>query len=159
MSKEKGLKSNRKQGKPMDEARPVEKRWNASRKQEAVLRLLRGEALDSLSRELGVEAYRLVQWRDRALVGIDASLRERHTVDARQLEREAALKRRCSQSAARCAAKNRRGSPMIVCVLVSPRARFAAENLLLRQQLVTLPRGVRRPKLKPWGNAGCCRGA
>jgi len=93
MSKESGLKSDNKQGKTTGEARPAEKRWTAARKQEAVLRLLRGEALDSLSRELGVEAYRLAEWRERALGGIDASLRERHTVDARQLEHEAALKR------------------------------------------------------------------
>jgi hypothetical protein len=42
-----------------------------------VLRLLRGESSEALSRELRVEAYRLEQWRDRALLGIDASLRER----------------------------------------------------------------------------------
>jgi hypothetical protein len=31
---------------------------------DAVLRLLRGEALETLSRELGVEAHRLAAWRD-----------------------------------------------------------------------------------------------
>jgi transposase len=93
MSKENGLKSDNKQGKPMDEARPVEKRWTAARKQEVVLRLLRGEPIDALSRELGVETYRLAQWRDRALGGIEAALRERHPVEPRQVEHEAALKR------------------------------------------------------------------
>jgi transposase-like protein len=34
-----------------------------------VLRLLRGEALDALSRELGVTAAAMVQWRDRFLSG------------------------------------------------------------------------------------------
>jgi len=31
---------------------------------EVVLRLLRGESLDALSRELGVDPYRLEEWRD-----------------------------------------------------------------------------------------------
>lgn len=42
-------------------------RWSARRKREVVLRLLRGKALDALSRELGVEQYRLEQWREKAL--------------------------------------------------------------------------------------------
>jgi transposase len=53
------------------------KRWSANRKKEVVLRLLRGEPLDALSRELGVETYRLERWRDRALASLDAGLRER----------------------------------------------------------------------------------
>src|SRR3712207_6916163 len=39
-------------------------RWSAGKKMDAVLRLLRGESLDALSRELGVEAHRLAAWRD-----------------------------------------------------------------------------------------------
>jgi transposase len=93
MSKEKRLTNDDKWKEPVNEAPTVEKRWTASRKQEAVLRLLRGEPLEALSRELAVEAYRLAQWRDRALGGIEASLRERQGVDARQIEHEAALKR------------------------------------------------------------------
>jgi hypothetical protein len=42
-----------------------------------VLRILRGEPLDALSRELGVEMYRLEQWRDRALFGMEDGLRVR----------------------------------------------------------------------------------
>jgi len=53
------------------------KRWSASRKKEVVLRLLRGESVDALSRELGVEIYRLEQWREQALSALDAGLRER----------------------------------------------------------------------------------
>jgi hypothetical protein len=41
---------------------------------EVVLRILRGEPLDSLSRELGVEVYRLEEWRDKALRGMEAAL-------------------------------------------------------------------------------------
>ena len=52
-------------------------RWSAGRKKEIVLRLLRGEPLDALSRELGVEIYRLEEWRERALAGIDLGLKNR----------------------------------------------------------------------------------
>ena len=38
-------------------------RWSASRKRDVVLRLLRGESLEALSREVGVEIYRLDAWR------------------------------------------------------------------------------------------------
>ena len=63
-------------------------RWSAGRKREVVLRMLRGESLDALSRELGVEIYRLEQWRDKALSGLDAGLKDRqddplsHELDA-----------------------------------------------------------------------------
>ena len=42
-------------------------RWSANKKMDAVLRLLRGEPLDELSRELEVEAHRLDAWRDEFL--------------------------------------------------------------------------------------------
>jgi hypothetical protein len=93
MSKESVLKSDNKQGKAAEESRGVEKRWTATRKQEVVLRILRGEPLEALSRELGVETYRLAQWRDRALGGLEQALRERQTADTRAVELEAALKR------------------------------------------------------------------
>jgi transposase len=67
-------------------------RWSVGRKRDVVLRLLRGESLDALSRELGVETYRLDEWRQRALAGIDSSLRERETTSER-VELDAALKR------------------------------------------------------------------
>ena len=38
-------------------------RWSAGRKRDVVLRLLRGESLEALSRELSVEIYRLEAWR------------------------------------------------------------------------------------------------
>lgn len=66
-------------------------RWSVMRKREVTLRLLRGESVEALSRELGVEVYRLEEWRQRALSGIDASLRERETT-AGQVELDAALK-------------------------------------------------------------------
>ena len=67
-------------------------RWSVARKREVVLRLLRGESVEALSRELGVEIYQLEEWRQRAFTGIDASLRERGTT-AERLELDAALKR------------------------------------------------------------------
>jgi hypothetical protein len=48
----------------------VIQRWSAARKREVVLRLLRRESLDAVSREIGVEVYRLERWRDKALVVI-----------------------------------------------------------------------------------------
>ena len=58
-------------------------RWSVARKREVTLRLLRGESLEALSRELGVEIYPLEAWRDRAHHGIDASLRERPGIPCR----------------------------------------------------------------------------
>lgn len=55
----------------------LNQRWTVTRKREVALRLLRGEPMDALARELGVEIYRLEEWKNRALNGIDASLRER----------------------------------------------------------------------------------
>jgi transposase len=62
------------------------KRWSAGRKKEVVLRLMRGEPVlrlmrgepvDAVSRDVAVPIYKLEQWRDRALAGIDAGLKER----------------------------------------------------------------------------------
>jgi transposase len=52
-------------------------RWSANRKMDVVMRLLRGESLDSLSRELGVEAHRLAAWRDDFIVGGKEALKAR----------------------------------------------------------------------------------
>jgi len=68
-------------------------RWSVARKREVALRLLRGESVETLSRELGVEIYRLEKWKERALAGMDASLRERDDNDPLVIEHNAALKR------------------------------------------------------------------
>ena len=39
-------------------------RWTVARKREVVLRLLRDEPVQLLSRQLGVEIFRLEQWRE-----------------------------------------------------------------------------------------------
>jgi transposase len=77
-----------------EKARPkVIQRWSAARKREVVLRLLRGESLDVVSREIGVESYRLERWRDRALASMDAGLKERADDDPVQAGLDAAHKR------------------------------------------------------------------
>jgi len=53
------------------------RRWTAARKRDAVLRLMAGESVDSVSRDLGVEHYRLMEWRDRALDGLAEALKAR----------------------------------------------------------------------------------
>ena len=52
-------------------------RFSSKRKLEAVLRVLRGEDLDTVSRELGVTAARLSAWRDDCLAGAEANLKSR----------------------------------------------------------------------------------
>ena len=67
-------------------------RWSVNRKKEVVLRLLRGESLDALSRELGIEAYRLEKWHRKALQGVETALKERGG-DPVQAELDSALRR------------------------------------------------------------------
>ena len=58
------------------------RRMSAGRKRDAVLRLLRGEDLELISRGLGVTAAELSGWREAFLAGGEASLRSR-PADAR----------------------------------------------------------------------------
>jgi transposase-like protein len=60
-------------------------RWSSRRKTEVVLRALRGEDLDALSRELGVTAGTIAHWRDQFLVGGQAAVKSR-PVDERDDE-------------------------------------------------------------------------
>jgi transposase len=55
----------------------VVRRCSVGCKKQIVLCLLRGESVDSLSRGLAVPIFRLEEWHDRALAGIDVGLRER----------------------------------------------------------------------------------
>ena len=52
-------------------------RWSAARKREVVLRLMRGEAAELLSRELGLPVFKLEQWRQRAEAALEGALKER----------------------------------------------------------------------------------
>jgi len=53
------------------------KRWSTGRKRSVVLRLLRGEPVDAVSREVGVTIAELEQWRELALAGLEAGLKTR----------------------------------------------------------------------------------
>jgi transposase len=67
-------------------------RWSVARKRDVVLRLLRGESAELLSRELGVPLYKLEQWRAKADVALDGALKERET-DTASSELAAAMQR------------------------------------------------------------------
>jgi transposase-like protein len=71
-----------------EERRDGRGRWSAKRKFAAVLRLLRGEDLETLSRELGVTAATLSSWRDQFLEGGAANLKAREVdVDDEETQR------------------------------------------------------------------------
>ena len=53
------------------------KRWSAQSKREVVLRLFKGELIDDLSREIGIESYRIEEWRKMALNGIESCFKDR----------------------------------------------------------------------------------
>ena len=73
----KKAKSNRGNGK-QDKGR-----FSSKRKTEVVLRLLRGEDLDALSREFGVTAARISQWREEFLAAGEAGLKGGSAQDPR----------------------------------------------------------------------------
>jgi transposase-like protein len=60
-------------------------RFSTRQKTEIVLRLLRGEALDLLSRELGLPAARLATWREAFLNAGQAALKKQ-PIDSREHE-------------------------------------------------------------------------
>lgn len=74
-----------------ENGRPVYKRWSASRKKEVVLRLLKGEAVDSLSREYGVPIGELERWKETVLTRMELLLKDRSD-EPLQAELEAAKK-------------------------------------------------------------------
>src|SRR5919199_4373594 len=57
-------------------------RRSAARKREVVLRLMRGESAELLSRELGLPIVKLEQWRQRAEAALEGALKERETDQA-----------------------------------------------------------------------------
>jgi transposase len=66
---------------------------SAARKRDVVLRLLWGESIETVSRQLAVEPYRLAQWRERALAALDAGLKDRAEDDPVQAGLGAVYKR------------------------------------------------------------------
>jgi transposase len=75
----------RSQGERPEGGRGGRGRWGATRKMELVLRILKGEDLDTLSREVKVTAARLAQWRDEALASMQSGLKSREA-DGRDAE-------------------------------------------------------------------------
>jgi hypothetical protein len=67
-------------------------RWSVARKREVVLRLLRGESAELLSRELGLPMFKLEQWRQKAETALDGALKEREA-DTASTELAAAMQR------------------------------------------------------------------
>jgi transposase len=67
-------------------------RWSVARKRAVVLRLLGGESMELLSRELGVPIYKLERWRLRAEAGLEGALKERKA-DTADGELAAAMRR------------------------------------------------------------------
>jgi DNA-directed RNA polymerase specialized sigma subunit len=61
--------------------------WAQQHKTEAVLRLLRGEDIEPLSRELGVTAAKISQWRDAFLAGGAESLKKRSPAEEAEYRR------------------------------------------------------------------------
>ena len=57
-------------------------RWSAGRKREVVLRLMRGEPAELLSRELGLPLFKLEQWRQKAEAALEGALKEREADQA-----------------------------------------------------------------------------
>lgn len=56
---------------------PTPKRWSARRKAEVVLRLFRGESIDDVSRDVGIEVYRLDEWRQEAMANMERGFKLR----------------------------------------------------------------------------------
>ena len=52
-------------------------RWSVARKRGVVLRLMRGESAELLSRELGLPVFKLEQWRQKAEAALEGALKER----------------------------------------------------------------------------------
>ena len=67
-------------------------RWSAARKREVVLRLMRGESAELLSRELGLPIFKLEQWRRKAEAALEGALKEREA-DPATGELAAAMRR------------------------------------------------------------------
>ncbi len=53
------------------------KRWSAKRKLDVTLRLLRGDVIDDVSREEGIEIYRLDEWKHEAMNSMEEGFKVR----------------------------------------------------------------------------------
>ena len=69
--------------------REREFRWSVGRKADVVMRLLRGEDIDVVARELRIEAHRLAAWRDEFIAGGAEAMKARPEEPADRKLREA----------------------------------------------------------------------
>jgi transposase len=67
-------------------------RWSVARKRAVVLRLIAGEPVELVSREISVPVFKLERWREKAEAALEGALRERET-GAGGAELAAALQR------------------------------------------------------------------
>jgi transposase len=67
-------------------------RWSPGRKKGVVLRLLRGEPIDAVSREMGVQIFTLEKWREEGLAGLEAALKRRESAQEK-IQLDEAMKR------------------------------------------------------------------
>lgn len=79
-------------GAPKPGALAPGQRWSVGRKREVVLRLMRGESIELLSRERGVPVFKLEHWRQKAEAALEGALKEREA-DAASDELAAAMQR------------------------------------------------------------------
>jgi transposase-like protein len=70
---------------------PTKRRWTAARKVEAVLCVLRGQSLESVSRKYAVGLHELSQWRDKVLTGAENALKTSVPDDSDDTEKRALL--------------------------------------------------------------------
>ncbi len=67
-------------------------RWSVKKKAELVLRLLRGEDIETVSREVKVPAFELIRWRDEFLEGGTEALRKKPRTETEKALRAAQAK-------------------------------------------------------------------
>lgn len=68
---------NASEGAPLGSDTNRQYRFSAGRKVTATTRVLRGEPLEAVARELNITVAKLAEWRDRALAGALSALKER----------------------------------------------------------------------------------
>ena len=70
---------------------PATRRWTASRKLDAVMCVLRGQPLDTISRKYGVSLHDLTTWRNKVLSGAESALKTKDTDEPQDAEKKTLL--------------------------------------------------------------------
>jgi transposase len=69
----------------------AKRRWTASRKLDAVMCVLRGQSLDTVSRKFGVSLHELTAWRNKVLAGAELALKAKESDETPDAEKKALL--------------------------------------------------------------------